>query len=119
MKFICDAHISEKLVKFLEKNNCEAIHVKNILSGLRTRDEIISAHADENDFIVITKDSDFSDSHFIKHSPRKLIKISLANISNEELINIFETNLLLIKKVFERNEGYIEIRKDSIIYNIL
>ena len=82
MKFLCDVHISYKLVKYLQQSDYMAIHVNEILDKWFTKDSEISTYADLNDLIVITKDSDFRDSFFIKKTPRKLIKINLGNISN-------------------------------------
>lgn len=39
MKFLCDVHISYKLVKFLEKKGFESIHITKILDGSKTKDE--------------------------------------------------------------------------------
>ncbi|MCD4695371.1 MAG: DUF5615 family PIN-like protein [Bacteroidales bacterium] len=93
MKFICDVHISYSLVNFLKNRGNDAIHVNSILDSWNTSDEDICRFADEIDAIVITKDSDFRNSYFLKNSPKKLVRILLGNISNKELIKIFEKNL--------------------------
>jgi len=71
MVFLLDVHLPISLSKFLSKQiSCEAIHVNQILQKWHTSDADISKYADENDMIVITKDSDFKNSHFIN----KLLK---------------------------------------------
>ena len=116
MKFLCDVHIPYKLVKYLEKKGFESIHINKILNGSKTKDEDICNYADENDFIIITKDSDFRDRFFLKNSPNKIIKINLGNISNKELIEIFERYLKFFKNHLIEKRKYVEINQDSISY---
>jgi predicted nuclease of predicted toxin-antitoxin system len=76
-------------------------------------DTKISDFADVNDFTIITKDSDFKNSHFIKHSPKKLIKINLGNIPTNRLIEIFDSICTLMIEKFDSNlECYFEINSD-------
>lgn len=115
MKFLCDVHISIKVVKYIQSKGYECLHVKNILSGTSTSDKDICKFADDSDYIVITKDSDFRNSFFLLNSPLKLIKINLGNISNRELIKIIEKNLEKFKDYFQHETKYIEINKNSIV----
>jgi len=64
--------------------------------------------------IVVTKDSDFRDSYFVKNSPRKLLKINLGNISNDELIKLLSECIYSIQKYNSKNHFLIEIEKDFI-----
>lgn len=114
MKFLCDVHISYKLTNHLKSLGFETIHVNEILDKSETKDSDICKFADQNDFIVITKDSDFRDSYFIKVSPKKLIKINLGNISNQELIEIFTDNINSIHKINSSPHFLLEIDKDDI-----
>lgn len=60
MKFLIDVHLSISLAKFLNKQHeCNAIHINQILEKWHTPDASICKYADENDFVVITKDFDF------------------------------------------------------------
>ena len=70
MKFLCDVHISYKIVRFLRSLKFETIHVNEILEKWHTKDKDICAYADENDFIIITKDSDFKNSFLISNTPK-------------------------------------------------
>jgi predicted nuclease of predicted toxin-antitoxin system len=70
MQFLCDVHISHKIVNYLNSAGYKTIHVNSILDKWYTKDIDICTYADNNDFIVITKDSDFRDSYFIKRTPK-------------------------------------------------
>jgi predicted nuclease of predicted toxin-antitoxin system len=71
MKFLCDVHISYKVAKHLESLGFQAIHINEILDKWETKDSTICRYADENDFVIITKDSAFRNSHFIKKNTQK------------------------------------------------
>jgi len=116
MKILCDVHISVKITKLFANKGIVSVHVNDILDKWVTSDNKISDYADDNEFIVITKDSDFKNSHFIKHRPRKLIKINLGNISTNKLIDIFESCYTLISEKFDSNlECYFEINSDYLL----
>jgi len=117
MKFLCDVHISFKLVAYLKSLGFDAIHVNEILNKSETKDSEICKYADEADFIVITKDTDFRDSYFIKRTPKKLIKINLGNIPNQDLKVIFLENIAVFEKLYSRPHFLIEIDKDNISLN--
>ena len=113
MKFLCDVHIPFKLVKLIESKSFDCVHVNNILDKWHTKDSDIAEYVDANDFILIPKDSDFKNSHYIKKSPKKLVKINLGNISNTDLMNIFSSILPELEKVNKTTEVFIiEINKE-------
>ncbi len=115
MKVLCDVHIAKRVVKFFEEHGIKSIHVNDILDSWNTKDSDIIQYADENDFSVMTKDADFKNSHFLKQTPRKLLKISLGNISTKRLLSILSENLPLLEEKFESGKCYIEIGIDTIV----
>lgn len=115
MRVLCDVHIARKVVRFFDEKSIEAVHVNDILDGSFTRDADLSHYADIHDFVIITKDADFKNSHFLKASPRKLIKVSLGNIPTNQLILLLEKHLTLFQKKFDAGNCYIEINTTSIV----
>jgi predicted nuclease of predicted toxin-antitoxin system len=61
------------------------IHTLDLPKGNRTSDISIAAIADEEGYIVVSKDSDFVISLLLKSTPRRLLQISTGNIPNPEL----------------------------------
>lgn len=114
MKLLCDVHLPRRLVKFFVDNNIEAVHGGDILDGMRTKDNEFSRYADENNFVILTKDSDFKNTHFLQNTPKRLIKINLGNISNSQLIEVFDKHLSSIVTAVLNDKVYIEINKNSI-----
>jgi predicted nuclease of predicted toxin-antitoxin system len=114
MKFLCDVHISRKLVAYFNSLGIEAIHVNQILDKSETKDADICRFADKNNYIVITKDADFKNSFLLNYTPKKLIKINLGNISNVELLKLFSANINSIKNLDKKESFIVEIDSDDI-----
>ena len=115
MVFLVDVHLPISLSKFLNnQRNCSALHVNQILQKWNTSDANICKYADENDLIVITKDNDFKNSHFVNNTPRKIIRVTLGNISNNDLILTFEKYVSIILALNAKQSFYIEISKNQL-----
>jgi len=114
MKFLCDVHIAYKVFKYLKTINPASLHINEILNKWHTSDNDISNYADENDFVVVSKDADFVNSYFIKQSPKKLIKVSLGNISNAHFIEIFKTYTPTILNLESYAHFFVEIGVEGI-----
>lgn len=99
MRFLCDVHIPYKLVNFLRTLEFEAIHVNEILDKWYSKDKDICTYADENDLIVVTKDTDFRNSFLIANMLKKLVRVKLGNLSTSILIRVISENLSDIQKL--------------------
>jgi predicted nuclease of predicted toxin-antitoxin system len=116
MDFLIDVHLPVSLSKFLDKQpNCSSIHINQILQKWYTTDAEICKYADENNLVVITKDGDFKNSYFINKTPKKIIRVTLGNISNAELILLFTKYLPFILPLSAKTNFYVEIDKEQII----
>ena len=113
MNFLVDAQLPRRLVDVLTKAGHNSKHTFVLAGGNRTPDLTLSAIADSEDRVVITKDSDFVDSFWLRKSPNKLLLISTGNISNDELINIFSANLLSIESALTKNR-FVELNRTTI-----
>ena len=109
MKILCDVHISYKIVRFFKNKGIEAIHVNELPDKWFTKDAVISRLADADGFTVISKDVDFKNSHFVQNTPLRLIRVALGNISNAELLTIFDTHFELIQTTCDEPKCFIEI----------
>ena len=81
------------IVWILNNRGFDAVHTDDLPDKERTSDEQIRKISIQENRIVITKDSDFLDSHYIKNIPKRLILISTGNIRNKELFRLFADNL--------------------------
>ncbi|MEQ9426613.1 MAG: DUF5615 family PIN-like protein [Cyclobacteriaceae bacterium] len=112
MRFLCDVHISLRLSKRLEQLGHHSEHVNHILNKWHTADPDIVEYVDANDCILITKDQDFRTSYLLNNAPKKLLKINLGNISNQELIDNVESNIDKISELDSVNSSFmVEVNK--------
>jgi predicted nuclease of predicted toxin-antitoxin system len=118
MNFLCDVHISLKLVKHLEKLGHTALHVNSLPSKWHSTDSEICRLADQKELIVITKDEDFRNSFLLNQTPKKLVRITLGNISNQDLIEILTRNLPLIAELNTEKGFYLELGGSAVVYTI-
>jgi len=72
MKFLVDANLPFRFARYLTSKGYDVIHTDDLPSKERTTDKEIRKVAVEQDRIIITKDSDFLDSHLIQGIPGKL-----------------------------------------------
>lgn len=116
MKILCDVHIAMKIAKFLSSKGVQTEHVNQILDKWNTKDYKIIQYADKNDFVILTKDKDFKNSHLITKTPKKLIKINLGNHSTNQSIKIFENILAQLNDLFDNNQFcFVEINSDDFV----
>lgn len=93
MKFLIDAQLPARLARRLTEVGHDAIHTLDLAGANRTPDAEIASTADADDRVVVTKDSDFRDDHLVRGTPKKLLIVATGNISNQELMRLFEENL--------------------------
>lgn len=114
MKFLVDAQLPKILARFLRERGFDAIHTLDLKLKNVTDDIEINKISLAENRIVITKDSDFYDSYAAKQEPYKLLYLTTGNISNPDLLELFDINLLLIVHSLQ-NGAVIEITRTSII----
>lgn len=84
MKLLLDQNISRKLAKKLEDLFPGLKHV--YLLGLhKASDEEIWNYARDNDFVIVTQDSDFNERSLVYGYPPKVIWIRTGNISTQNI----------------------------------
>lgn len=114
MKFLIDANLPFRLVKTLRNKGFDILHTDNLPNKERTTDKEIKTISVEQDRVVITKDSDFLDSHVIQGVPAKLLLVTTGNIINKELIALFDKYFETIIQLFDIYD-IIELNNEQII----
>lgn len=113
MRVLVDAHLPKRLAEILSAHDIESKHTLDLPKMNETPDHEIIQIADQEDRIVISKDSDFLDNYILDGSPKKLLIVSTGNINNQSLIQLFEKNLKTLKTLFEES-SVIEINEEEI-----
>lgn len=100
MSWLIDAQLPRRLSHRLIELGHDAVHTLDLADGNRTTDNEINRIANQSDRIVISKDRDFVDSHLVTGMPKRLLWVTVGNISNHELLAMFESQLSQIETAF-------------------
>ena len=114
MKFLIDANLPFKLAKVLKEKGFDIIHTDDLPDKERTKDNEIRKVSVDQDRVIITKDSDFLDSHIVQGIPSKLLLITTGNIVNKVLLDIFDKNFETIISLFNSYD-LIELNNEQIV----
>ena len=114
MRFLIDANLPYRLARVLKGKGFEILHTDDLPNKERTSDNELRRISIEQDYIVISKDSDFLDSHLIQGIPSKLLIVTTGNMVNKNLLSLFEKYFETIIKLFEIY-NLIELNNDQII----
>lgn len=112
--FLIDAQLPPVLKDVFAESGVQSIHVLEILLGDETPDKAISEFADAENLIVVTKDSDFSYSHTLRKSPKKLLLITTGNIKNKQLCQLIRENARNLVTLFEYNT-FVELSNQGLV----
>lgn len=102
MKFLIDAQLPARLARQLIDSGHDAIHTLDLPKQNRTADAEISRMADIEDRVVVSKDRDFRNSHILRGTPGRLLVVSTGNITNRDLLALFDEHLDAVVAAFER-----------------
>ena len=109
MKLLFDNNLSHKLIDRLADLYPDSSHV--MIEGLDdAEDHAIWALAKDNEFIIVTKDSDFNDLSIMKGCPPKVIWLRIGNSRVSAIEKILRENALAINTFLDNLDlGIIEI----------
>jgi len=117
MKFLIDAQLPRRLATHLKHTGLEATHTLELPEGNRTKDRTLVTISLTEQAVLVTKDSHFVQSFLLKREPWKLLLVSTGNISNDELLRLFELNIKQITDAF-RTFDFIELNRTNIICHL-
>ena len=100
MKLLLDQNISRKLVDQLEKFFPGTTHI-GVLGMETASDEMVWNHARENEFVLVTQDSDFSDRAVLFGHPPKVIWLRLGNVSTGHMMEVLQSHRLSINAFYK------------------
>ena len=92
MKFLFDQNISYRILKQIPEQFKDSSHVKSE-NLINAPDKEIWKFAKNNDFIIVTQDSDFNDLNSLYGFPPKIIWIRTGNIKTSKIVEILMRHL--------------------------
>ena len=114
MNFLIDAQLPRLLAVRLRELGHDASHTLDLEEGNRTSDQTISAFANAQNAIVVSKDRDFLDSHLLIGNPSRLLMVATGNIPNRRLHSIFENHIKSIENAFTQ-ASWVELNSEGLI----
>lgn len=98
-----DENLSPRLIDRLSDVYPNSVHVSSI--GLeKALDKVVWEYARENDFMIVTKDADFSELSLLLNFPPKIIWIRRGNCSTNDIENILRENHGAITELSEESK---------------
>lgn len=100
MKLLLDENLSSRIVTVLEPYYPGTTHVS--LVGLeRAMDYDIWLYAKNNDFVILSRDSDYYDLSLIKGSPPQVIWLKIGNCSKQTVVDLLIKKKKILGKLLE------------------
>lgn len=95
MKLLLDENLSDRIPVKINDLYPESAHVKT-LNLTNTDDSIIWDYAKVNDFIILSKDSDFHQRSLLYGHPPKFIFLRIGNSPTSAIVQILKDNFATI-----------------------
>lgn len=108
-RLLLDQNLSFKINKGIKDIFPDPKHVSD-LGLIQSNDLDIWNYAKNNNFCIVTLDSDFIDISVLNGFPPKIIWFRIGNSSTEHIIQIIKNNHLVIKDfLLSQENAYLEI----------
>lgn len=102
MKLLLDENLSDRIIKKIIDLYPDSQHVKTL--GLtNTDDALIWEYAKVNNFVIVSKDSDFHQRSLLYGHPPKFIYLRIGNSPTSKIVQILRDNFVTIIE-FENNK---------------
>lgn len=95
MKLLLDENLSDRIVCRIIDLYPDSEHVKT-LALTNTDDGIIWEYAKENDFVIVSKDSDFHQRSLLYGHPPQFIYLRIGNSPTSKIVRILRDSFDLI-----------------------
>ena len=100
MKLLFDENLSHRLVSALSDVYPKSAHVRDL--GLKAAvDTDLWNYAKGNEFVIVSKDSDFHQRSLLLGSPPKVIWVRLGNCSTNEVARVLRNHIKDVQKFNE------------------
>ncbi|MBH8565603.1 DUF5615 family PIN-like protein [Nostoc sp. CENA67] len=91
MKLLLDENLSDRIINCIVDLYPNSEHVK-ALGMTNTDDAVIWEYAKTNDFVIVSKDSDFHQRSLLYGYPPKFIYLRIGNSPTSQIIEILRDN---------------------------
>ncbi len=113
MNFLVDAQLPRRLAQLLTAAQHNTVHTLDLPRGNRTADPELCEICRGDNRVLVTKDSDFTNSFFLRREPPRLLLISTGNITNRDLEAVFRTHLSDLVHAFG-SSSFVELDRNGV-----
>ena len=96
MKLLLDENLSDRVLVAIEDLFPRSAHVKNH-NLIKASDEEIWNFAKQNDFALISKDSDFHQRSLVLGAPPKFVYLRVGNCATARVVEILRTQSEIVE----------------------
>lgn len=108
-KLLFDQNLSYRIIKQIEHLFPDSSHVK-VLQLDQADDLTVWQYAKDNDFHIVSKDTDFNNINTIYGFPPKIIWLRTGNIATHEIIKLFRKKNEVIHSFLDNDQtGLLEL----------
>ncbi len=108
MSLLFDQNISPRIVKHLTTVFPGAKHVRHV--GLEDApDGLVFDFAKNNNFAIVTFDSDYVDLNIVRGIPPKIIWIRTGNLTTRSVAELLNNNIEIIQRFLESDQPDLQI----------
>ena len=101
MKLLLDENLSDRITQRIIIFYPDSAHVKT-LELTNTDDAVIWEYAKANDFVIVSKDSDFHQRSLLYGHPPKFIYLRVGNCSTSKIVQILRDEIDIIRQFGDR-----------------
>ena len=104
MKLLLDQNLSFRLIRLLQAQFPETVHVRDI--GFSQSDDLsIWEFARSKGFTIVSKDADFHQLSFVKGAPPKVVWIQRGNCSTDQIADLLIKHRIAIQSMIGNEES--------------
>lgn len=97
MKLLLDENLSDRIIPQIIDLYSNSAHVKT-LKLTNTDDVVIWEYAQANNFVIVSKDSDFHQRSLLYGQPPKFIYLRIGNCPTSKIVQIMRENFDIISQ---------------------
>jgi predicted nuclease of predicted toxin-antitoxin system len=92
VRLLFDENVSRRLVELLSDEFSDSAHVTGVGLG-KADDRRIWEYAREQEFVIVSKDSDFADLAILLGAPPKAVWLRVGNATTAEIADVLRANV--------------------------
>lgn len=97
MRLLLDENLSDRIVAQITDLYPDSVHVKT-LALIQSDDVLIWEYAKANNFVIVSKDSDFHQRSLLYGHPPKFIYLRVGNCPTSTIVQILRNNYATISQ---------------------